>query len=412
MTEVSMPLSNCRACSRPLEETQLDLGKHALSGVFQASPNDFPPTAPLRLSRCSHCGLVQLADHIDMSLMYNDAYGYRSSINESMERHLEETADALYGHIEAKGAVTRTLDIGSNDGTLMNRLRSLGAHVFGCDPSIIPTDADLAERVVNDFFRAEDILASFGSARFNLITSIAMLYDLPDPRRFFDDIKKCLAPGGFWFFEQTDLRALVDTTAFDSICHEHTEYYSFAVLKTLAENHGMGVRRVWRTNANGSSLACICCHDGERTDLEDGSVEAYLEEESALIPRPEDFLAELNRAFRRAQDDIAGAISEEKRAGRNIVGLGASTKGNTLIQSLGLTSNDISFILDRAPFKHGLFTPGSNIPIFDEARVDLPQDATAIVFPWHFRDQFLVRYADFLRGGGKLLFPLPVVEII
>lgn len=409
---VSHPLTQCRSCSSPLDDPRIDLGNHALSGVFPRSEDDSPPSAPLRLSLCARCGLVQLADHVDLALMYNDDYGYRSSINETMRHHLEQTAETVYNLVASTGSTIRTLDIGSNDGTLMNRLRELGALTFGCDPSISPADADLHSRVAHDFFSARIISTTFGEAKFDLITSIAMLYDLPDPKSFFRDIKKCLSRDGIWFFEQTDLRALVDSTAFDSICHEHTEYYSFAVLKALVEEHGMEIRRVWRTTSNGSSVACVCTHNGERLDVDDRSVAAYLKTETTLISDPASTLDGMARIFQQIQSEILETIRAEKDSGRQIIGLGASTKGNTLIQTLGLTAEDISFILDRAPFKHGRFTPGSKIPVFDEALVDLPDEATAIVFPWHFRDQFLIRYANFRRRGGRLLFPLPKVEVI
>lgn len=406
-------LTECRSCSAPLDEPRIDLGTHALSGVFPRSHHEIPPSAPLRLSMCGRCGLVQLADHVDLALMYNEEYGYRSSINETMRHHLEQTAEVVYDLVVAKRrASIRSLDIGSNDGTLMNRLRELGAHTFGCDPSISPADSDLSSRVARDFFSERIVSKTFGKGTFDLITSIAMLYDLPDPKSFFRDIKECLSTDGIWFFEQTDLRALVDSTAFDSICHEHTEYYSFAVLKALVEEHGMEIRRVWRTTSNGSSVACVCSHRGERFDLDDESVAPYLNAETTLLSDPASTLNGLAEVFQRTQSKILEVIRAEKGSGRQIIGLGASTKGNTLIQTLGLTADDISFILDRAPFKHGRFTPGSKIPVFDEARVELPFDATAIVFPWHFREQFLVRYADFRRRGGRLLFPLPKVEVL
>jgi len=409
---ISVPTIHCRVCGSLLPPPTIDLGTQALSGTFPDSLERAVPQAPLRLTNCNQCGLVQLADTILPDLMYNKSYGYRSGINESMRQHLECVAIEIRNLVRNGSEPACFLDIGSNDGSLMGSLKDHGWDAFGCDPSILPERQDLLSRTFSGFFSREGIERSFGPVRFDAVSSIAMFYDLPDPVQFAKDVSLLLTDGGFWYLEQTDLRTLLDTNAFDSICHEHTEYYSFRVLQKIIETAGMQIRRVWRTDSNGSSVACVATLAEHRLDLDDGSADAYATEEDGLISDVGACLRQVADSVTPLSRSIRTLVESERAQGRRIVGLGASTKGNTLLQTVGLTNADIEFILDRSPAKHGCFTPGSGIPIYDEAHWDLPSNSTAVVFPWHFRDSFLTRYKDFLERGGRLLFPLPTPSIV
>lgn len=407
-----VPVVNCRACGSVGLVEVLDLGQQALTGVFPSSRDELVPSGPLTLLWCRDCHLVQLGAEYQSDLMYGDNYGYRSGLNASMVEHLGELAARVQRRKPlSEGDVV--LDIGSNDGTLLGMYPAEGITRLGIDP----TAAKFAEfypagtTFVPGFFSAD---AYFGAVdqRASIITSISMFYDLNDPVGFARQVAACLADDGLWVLEQSYMPSMLRTTSYDTVCHEHLEYYSLENLRWILGQAGLRIIDVRFNRVNGGSFAVTAAHETSKHHADDTLVDWFLAQERRMrFDTPTPFRNFEARVFEH-RADLTELIRTLVDSGKTIVGLGASTKGNVLLQFCGFGPDDIAAISDVNPDKHGSYTPGTGIPIVseDEARAMRPD--YFLVLPWHFREGIVRREAEFLRAGGGLIFPLPEIEIV
>jgi NDP-4-keto-2,6-dideoxyhexose 3-C-methyltransferase len=395
-------LTHCRFCTLPVDVSDevLNLGTQTLTGTFPANAAEDAALdrGPIRLLRCPECGLVQLGETYDLVEMYGDNYGYRSGLNAGMVRHLRDLAAKI---AFSRGAAV-WVDIGSNDGTLLNSVP--GATRIGFDPTAKKFREYYARNieVVEDFFKAETFRERFGSLKADVVTSIACFYDLPDPQAFVNDVASILAPDGIWYSEQSYLPAMLAANAYDTVCHEHLEYYGLQQIRALCANAGMRVVDVSFNDTNGGSFAFTA----SRTGKEHAAVAPLVELEARGMSKALDAFANRVSKHRRA---FRAKLLELRAAGKVVCGLGASTKGNVLLQACGIGPDLITAIGEVNPDKFGKFTPGTLIPIVSEAAVMAMKPDVCVVLPWHFRDGFLSRRKP---GGPALLFPLPNIEMV
>lgn len=412
MTDIYTERKTCRICgSKNLLEV-LSLGEQALTGVFPCSREQPVSSGQLGLIWCSDCGLLQMKQSYQIDEMYGDNYGYRSGLNKSMVDHLTNKIRTL----ESVANLTKNdlvIDIGSNDGT------SLAAYTVPCsrvgiDPTgnkfkqFYPEDVTL----ISDFFTASKFKALYGGEQAKIITSIAMFYDLEDPAAFVRDVISILADDGIWHLEQAYMPSMLRSVAYDAVCHEHLEFYSFRVIQNLLENCGMKVIDVQMNAINGGSFAITACKKFAKYRPNTPVIKWMLRQEEHLqldTPKPyRDFEARVYQHRKNLRDLIESLILD----GKTIFGYGASTKGNVLIQFCGLTNKHIPYIADVNPDKFGCYTPGSHIPIIPEKEAKEMNPDYFLVFPWHFKHNILEREKEWMRGGGKFIFPLPEIEIV
>lgn len=402
----------CRLCGSSDLVAVLDLGEQALTGVFPASPDEHVPTAPLELAWCPSCTLLQLAHSFDPTELYGDHYGYRSGLNRSMVEHLAREARGLEAVVGlSPGDVV--LDIGSNDGTLLasyttDRLRRIG---------IDPTAARFAEFYPPDAVIAADF---FSAAKFHelsdtparIITSVAMFYDLEDPVAFARDVRDCLAPGGLWHFEQAYMPAMLGSTGYDTVCHEHLEYYSLGTVERILAEADLEVIEVRFNRVNGGSFAVTAASKGSGLSSRPSLLDWFTAHEGRIgLDTTGPFRSFQERVFQH-RSDLVELIRALQADGASVMGYGASTKGNVLLQFCGFTSTDIEAIAEVNPDKFGHVTPGSIIPIVSEDEMRDRRPDYLIVFPWHFREGIIGREEEYLRNGGRLIFPLPDIEVV
>lgn len=405
------PIDACRLCRGEQLDTLLELGDQHLTGVFPADPDAPLDRGPLSLGRCAGCGLVQLLHSFDPSTLYGENYGYRSGLNASMVAHLRTKIEALRDRVGLlDGDIV--VDIGSNDGTTLGCLPR-GLRLVGFDPSSDKFAHYYRDdiRRIGDFFSADRFKAEFGvGARARLITAIAMFYDLEDPLSFMRQIEQILAPDGLWHFEQSYLPAMLATNSYDTICHEHLEYYAVRQIKWMTDRAGLRIVDIGANDVNGGSFAITVARaDGPHAE-NTAVVDAFLERERQLgLDGLAPFRAFRERVFEH-RDALVSTLSRLKDAGRSVVGYGASTKGNVILQFCKLDTRLLPVIAEVNSEKFGRFTPGSRIPIVSEADAKARKPDTLLVLPWHFRPNFLEREAAFLRAGGSMLFPLPQIE--
>jgi NDP-4-keto-2,6-dideoxyhexose 3-C-methyltransferase len=401
----------CRICRGHDLLPVIDLGDQALTGRFPAEREPDPPRAPLCLVRCADCGLVQLRHSVNAGELFADSYGYRSGINATMRNHLSSITAALADRAALKGG-DAVLDIGCNDGTLLMSYGEPGLVRVGIDPLAEMFRqgyrADLNVRT--GFFSAGAYTSASGSPTARAITSIAMFYDLEDPGAFVSDIAAVLAPDGIWVLEQSYLPTMLEQSSFDTICHEHLEYYALAQIDRLVRAQGLRIFDVSLSNINGGSFQIWVCHDGAPYAGDEGAIGKLTERERNLGLMSEQPYADFRSRVSSIRKRLRELIEAEASHGKKIYVYGASTKGNVLLQYFQLDASLIKGCADKNPIKWGRRTPATNIPIVSEdaARADADY---FLVLPWSFRDEFLAREAAFRAKGGRFIFPLPDIEV-
>jgi len=407
-------IERCRVSGSRNLLSVLQLGDQALTGLFPLPTDPAVPRGPLELLWCPDSGLLQLAHSFDPHELYGDTYGYRSGLNQSMVDHLASKAEYLSRLVRLSPG-DLVLDIGSNDGTLLKSYKVPGIRRLGIDPTgakfreFYPPDATL----VPDFFSRDNFVAAAGSAKAKIITSIAMFYDLEDPVAFAQAVFDCLADDGVWHFEQSYLPSMLRQNSYDTVCHEHVEYYSLTAVMSILERAGMEATNVVMNMVNGGSFAVTASKTGRSGRRERPTVVHWLLEQEKRIglgtPRP--FRDFEERVFEHRQS-LRALILALAADGKKILGYGASTKGNVILQFCGLSTREIPCIADVNPDKYGRVTPGTNIPIVSEAEARAMKPDYFLVLPWHFKAGILKREADFLARGGQMIFPMPEIEIV
>jgi hypothetical protein len=305
------------------------------------------------------------------------------------------------------------LDVGSNDGTLLSAYTTAPLRRIGIDPAAgrfaeyYPQDAC----VVPMFFSAATFReASDAPAR--IITSIAMYYDLEDPVAFARDVAECLDPEGVWHFEQSYMPSMLRSTAYDTVCHEHIEYYSLATIRQILARADLELIDVRFNRVNGGSFAVTAARAGSKIARSSVLIDWFVaQEERMALDTPGPFRRFEERVFRH-RADLTQLITSLHADGASIMGLGASTKGNVLLQFCGLDAGSIEAIGEVNEDKFGHVTPGTGIPIVPEAEMRARRPEYLLVFPWHFRDGVIERETEYLESGGRLIFPLPEIEIV
>ncbi len=408
----------CRICKNRNLIPIMDLGIHALSGRFPAEGEDDPLEAPLVLVKCndandsSACGLLQLKHNVSHDELYLHNYGYRSGLNKTMTEHLSNLVKEIEERIQLNpGDIV--LDIGRNDATLLKSF-SNDLVKIGIDPTGRQFEKFYTKdiRLVPDYFTINNFNNASLNKKAKVITSIAMFYDLSDPLQFVTDVKNALDEDGIWVSEQSYMPLMLEKNSFDTICHEHLEYYSLKQIEWLLNKTGLRLLDVSFNDCNGGSFRFTACHKNASHRSDHTRINSVLLKESETrlnTTQPyDDFKMRVEDIKRRFLE----YVNKEKSEGRSIHVYGASTKGNTLLQYFGLDSSIITAAAERNPEKYGRRTPKTRIPIIseDEARKLKPDNF--IVLPWHFKNEFLEREKDYLNSGGKFIFPLPNFEVV
>lgn len=406
-------INKCRISQSPDLVTVLSLGHQALTGVFPKSQDEQITTGPLDLVWCPESGLLQLGHSFESGEMYGENYGYRSGLNQSMVEHLSRKVAWLEKRIGLQNGDT-VLDIGSNDCTTLKAYSSSHIKRIGIDPTGTKFKAYYPDdvKLVPDFFNPANF-NSVSNKKAKIVTSIAMFYDLEDPISFARDVASILHKDGLWHFEQSYMPSMLRLTSYDTICHEHLEYYSLKVVKYIVEQAGLKLIDVSMNAVNGGSFALsVAHHDNHNFKPNTPVIDWLLAQEDAMglyTPRPYRDFEE--RVYRHRQD-LINLIRTLVADGKKVLGYGASTKGNAVLQFCNFTTADIPAIAEINEEKFGRFTPGTHIPIISEAKAHALKPDYFLVLPWHFKEGILKREKEFFNSGGHFIFPFPEVEII
>lgn len=370
---------------------------------------------PCVLVRCNPevdenaCGLLQMQHSVPPEILYA-AYWYRSGTNNTMRTHLKGIVDAVVPLLKSERAAV--LDIGCNDGTLLGYYPE-SYDKYGVDPSDIAQEVKHAT-VVQDIFPSETLNLTLGDKKIDVITSIAMFYDLESPVDFVQNIKKLLSPEGIWVVEMSYMPRMLELDSYDTICHEHLEYYSLAILEKICFKAGMKIFKIEFNDINGGSIRCYATHEENMAyDFPENHrlISEVRQKEFDLELDTDKPYQEFNRRISKLKSELYGLLKTLKREGKRIHIYGASTKGNTILQWCGIDNTIIDYAAERNPDKYGAMTLGTNIPIISEKESREMNPDYYLVLPWHFKEEFLEREKETMEKGVGFIFPLPKIEV-
>ena len=410
---MTFAITKCRVCKNADLRMVIDLGIQYLTGVFPRSvdPNSITK-GPLELVKCfggeDVCGLVQLRHSFPATEMYGETYGYRSGLNTSMVKHLQSKVSKIEELISLNSE-SLIIDIGSNDGTTLSAYKH-GPRLIGIDPAAKKYSSYYPDHVefIPDFFSADLIQSATNGKRASVVTSFAMMYDLEDPVTFAKEVASILHQDGIWVFEQSYLPLMVERMAYDTICHEHIEYYGLRQIAWILRTANLRIVDIEFNDINGGSFSVIATPIRSGINSNSQNVEQLISQEVSLGYGDLEPLLHFSQQVSKSNADLVKQLEILKGDNQTILGLGASTKGNVILQYAGLDTSTIGCIGDVNPDKWGCFTPGTWIPIVSESEALDRNPDYLLVLPWHFREFFLSS-TSFV--GRTLIFPLPSFDI-
>ena len=407
-----MKITNCRICSSKKFLNLFSLGKLSFTGKFAKNKSDNIPKREVTIVMCNKCKLIQLNQNFSSKFLYSNDYGYRTGINRTMSEHVKNLVKFSTKKMRLKKN-DAVLDIASNDGTLLNYYNKQIIRV-GIDP-ILNKYKKFYKKIdfkVNDFFSYQALKNKKIKIKFKVITALSMFYDLKNPNKFLNDVQKILDKNGIFVLEHADLLSLLKYNLFDSICHEHLEYYSSTIILSLMKKNGLRVFDVQKNNVNGGSTRYYISHNKSkfRTNLK--SLNKLIKEEKKYKLDSVQTFKNFEKNLIKKKKTMMNFIIKQKKQNKIIHGYGASTKGNVLLQYFNITNKHIDLIADRNPQKFNKFTPGTKIKITSENYSRNKKPDYYLVLPWHFKNEIIKREKKTRIQGTKLIFPLPNLKII
>lgn len=405
----------CRICKSTNLYTIVDLGKQELTGMFPLLGETCSlEAAPIEVIRCKDCGLVQLRHSVTPESMFNDGYGYASSLNSSMVAHLK-TFSSYIENLDVLKPGDTIVDIACNDGTFLKFFKGNKYNLVGIDPSSNKYRNNFNDMtLVVDFF-SKEAYNSISKSKAKVITSFACFYDLEDPLHFAKDIKQIISDDGIWILEMAYLPFILQNLAYDGCCHEHLSYYSFHDIYKIYSEAGFKLVDLGFNEINGGSF-WVSLTPKESSIKENTELASkILQQERIFGLQEEHTYALFKEKVLKHKQELTTLITTLSYQGYSLAGLGASTKFNVILQYCNITKELLSKIGDVNSYKFTRMTPGTNIPIINEDEIlDPTKFQYLVVGPYHFKENILKqeKIKKYRQAGGKLIFPLPVIEII
>ena len=406
-------IEKCRVCGNKHYVTVLDLGDQYLSGIFPKSVDPDMYRGPLKLVKCDEttggCGHVQLEHTFDLPTMYGEEYGYRSGLNVSMVKHLQEKSERIKNFLDLQKR-DLVIDIAGNDGTFLSFF-SPELKLVSIDPTSKKFSKYFKKHVdyIANFFTEKTYRIYFGEQKAKLVTSFSMFYDLEDPCQFAKEVNAVLDPEeGIWVLEQSYMPEMLRANSFDTVCHEHLSYYGMRQIKYIMDQAGLKIIDFEFNDVNGGSISVVVANKNSKYEEATQMLNDLLQEELDLKLNTTEPWDDFSLRIEECRIKFWKLIADCKENGLKISALGASTKGNVTLQTWGVTGSDIEVVGEVNPDKDGSFTPGTWIPIKGENAV-IDEYDVFVILPWHFKN-FFINNLKF--KGKKLLFPLPNAEIV
>jgi SAM-dependent methyltransferase len=401
---------DCRFCGSPLERTLIDLGMSPLCESFVPPErlDAMEPFFPLHVRICDVCGLAQLPPFVAPEEIFT-TYAYFSAYSESWVEHARRYIEMIRRRLDL-GPDDFVLEIASNDGYLLQHLVGTGIPFLGIDPAenVAKAAEERGVPTLTSFFGREtaERLAAEGR-RASLVAGNNVLAQVPDLNDFVAGIKTVLRDGGTATFEFPHLLRLLEGVQYDTIYHEHFSYFSLAAVEKILVAHGLEVYDVEELTTHGGSLRVYAQHERGPHETAD-AVGRIL----AAERRSTDDLALFRTAVEESKRSLLDLLIRLRREGKHVVGYGAPGKGNTLLNYCGIRTDLLDYTVDRNPYKHGLFTPGTHIPIRPPESIESTKPDFIVVLPWNLIDEIAQQLAYVANWGAKLIVPIPTARIV
>lgn len=406
--------TSCRNCNKYKFDNLFSLGNLFYTGKFPSQNKDKIPRGKITLVKCKSCQLVQLDRKFNPKYLYNSDYGYRSGINQTMKNHLSKITQKLTKLTKLKKD-DFVLDIASNDATLLNSYKTHGIKKIGIDP-ILNKFKKFYKKIdfkIADFFSLKAIHKKKIKNKFKIITACAVFYDVDNPNKFLKNVSQLIDQNsGIFYLEFQDLLSIIKNNLFDTICHEHLEYYSLTVVKEIIEKNDLKIINVTKNDINGGSLALYIGHVGSKLKISHKNIDKILSEEKKIKLNEKKTYINFFNNIKNIKKKLLNILINLKKNNKKIHGYGASTKGNVLLQYFNIDHNLIEYVADRNPEKNNLYTPGTKIKIITEEKSRKHKPDFFLVLPWHFKKEILKREKKIIKKGTKFIFPLPNLKIV
>jgi SAM-dependent methyltransferase len=410
--ESALPV--CRFCRNPIRRTVVDLGMSPLceSYVEAARLDDMEPFYPLHVRICDSCFLVQLRAYVPPEEIFTE-YAYFSSYSTSWLEHARRYADMISERLPL-GRDKLVVELGSNDGYLLQAFVERGIPVLGIEPAGNVAEVAVERGVPTEvaFFGADTArrLAAEGR-RADLLVANNVLAQVPDLNDFVAGMRLLLAPGGVATIEVPHLLRLLDRNQFDTIYHEHYSYFSLGTLQRILSAHGLTIFDVEELSTHGGSMRVYAAHaDGHGVPADDSVADLLAREDAAGLSTPEpyaSFAARVEETKRR----LLEVLISIKREGKSVAGYGAPGKGNTLLNYCGIRGDLIDYTVDRNPYKQGRFLPGTHIPIVHPSKIAERRPDFILILPWNLKDEIIEQLSFVRDWGARFIVPIPEVVV-
>jgi SAM-dependent methyltransferase len=407
--------THCRFCKAPLEQTFVDLGMSPLCESFLTADqlNGMEPFYPLHVKVCGECFLVQLEQYVSAEHIFTE-YAYFSSYSDSWLKHASNYVDMISERF-GLGARSLAVELASNDGYLLQYFVHQGIPVLGVEPAV--NVAKVAEQkgvpTLVKFFGCQTALEMVADGQAaDLVIGNNVLAQVPDVNDFVGGIRIVLKPGGVATLEFPHLERLMAENQYDTIYHEHFSYFSLITVEKIFAAHGLVLFDVDEIPTHGGSIRIYLRHlEDDSKPITPAVVNLRERELAAGLNRMETYatFAEQVRESKRALLEL---LINLRRAGKRVAGYGAPGKGNTLLNYCGIRTDFLEFTVDRNPYKHGRFLPGTHIPIHSVEQIRERRPDYILVLPWNLKDEIVPQLAYAREWGAKFIVPIPMASVL
>ena len=405
---------SCRSCGAPLDRLFVDLGMSPPCEDFLAPERLHEPETfyPLDVRICDRCLLVQLPSYLQPASIFTE-YAYFSSYSDTWVEHAARLVDEAVRR-QGLGPSSRVVEIGSNDGYLLQHVLARGIPAVGVEPArnIASVAIDRGIPTINEFFTtavAHDIVRSSGPA--DLVVANNVFAHVPDLNDFTAALAVLLQPGGLMSIEVAYLVRLIEHNEFDTIYHEHFSYYTLLSAKAVLARHGLRILDVEELTTHGGSIRLWVVREDDKRPTTDAVEDILASERSAGLDDPTGY-GGFRQQVERTKHDLLAFLVEERRRGSTIAGYGAPGKANTLLNYCGIRTDFIDYLVDRNPYKHGRFTPGTHIPILAVEHLEERRPDVILIMPWNLSDEIVDQLSYTRSWGARLVVPIPSVEVV
>jgi len=404
-----MKIIKCRNCNKKKLNLLFSLGKISFTGKFPKKNKEIKK-APLDLVMCHQCKLVQLSHKFNLRYLYGRDYGYRSGINVTMVNHLKKVVLKAIKKVNIQPN-NMVLDIASNDATLLKNY-SKNIITFGIDPLVnkYKNNYKNINYKIADFF-SQNKIEKKTKRKFKIITALSVFYDSEKPNKFLNDVKNILEKNGLFILEFADLASIIKKKMFDTICHEHLEYYSSKIIMDMCKKNNLKVIDIFKNDINGSSKQFYITRKNSKFKINKIKINKILDEEKQMKIHSRKIILNFFNEIKKIKIKLLKLVKKIKTKNQSIHAYGASTKGNVLLQYFGIDKSYIDYVSERNPLKFNLYTPGSKIKIISEKQSRKMNPNYYLVLPWHFKNEILTREKKIRTKGTKFIFPLPKIKI-